>query len=497
MRAGGLLRSRPIVTRLVFAVAAAMCLVLLLSAGFVYWRVEFALNRQLDQDLKAWNSVVDRAVADGAQPPTNTPGLKFQVYDRTGELVMSSPDLSPLATPSRVREIMAGGDSDFDLGSFLPAAAHAYRVRPSVVRTPSGDRVALAVISRNKRDEALRELLLQLAIADGLVLVAASFVGYRTARAALDPVEAYRRAALGAEPESGARLPVEERDDELSRLGHTLNDLLERIDAGAVRERQFLADAAHELRTPLTLMTSELDWAGHRRRTPEQIEKVIVSMRSQVARLVELANVLLELEELRAVGSLHPEDVDVSELLQDAVGAALPRGTPVEVVAPRTTAYVDRRWLTIAVSNLLRNAHQHGEGKIRVEATQSETQLEIVVHDGGPGFPEDFRQHAFDRFSRAEVSRTNPGSGLGLHLVRSVAEAHHGLRRDPRWPRRRRTPDSVHRRASTPIANRPRTMTTTGGLDGASCHGSSVPAAREAPREAGRRIGPGPAPRAR
>ncbi|MEO7352287.1 MAG: hypothetical protein ABIW17_10340 [Marmoricola sp.] len=57
-------------------------------------------------------------------------------------------------------------------------------------------------------------------------------MGYRTARAALDPVEVYRRIALGAEPESGGRPPVEDRDDELSRLGHTLNDLLARIDAG-------------------------------------------------------------------------------------------------------------------------------------------------------------------------------------------------------------------------------------------------------------------------
>jgi signal transduction histidine kinase len=428
-RADGLLpdlRRRPIVTRLVLAVAAAMGVVLLLTTGFVYWRVEYALNRQLDQDLKAWNAVVDRAVADGVRPPTGTPGLKFQVDDRNGAVVMSSPDLPSLATRARVEKVLAGSEADFDLGPFLPPPSHAYRVRPNVVRTASGDRVALAVISRNKHDEALRELLLQLVIADLLLLAAASFVGYRTARAALDPVEAYRRAALSADPESGDRLPVEDRDDELSRLGHTLNDLLERIDAGAARERQFLADAAHELRTPLTLMTSELDWAGHRWRTPEQMEEVIASMGSQVTRLVELTNALLELEELRAEDSLRREDVAVDQLLEDAVAAALPRGTPVDVRAPSTTVYVDRRWLTIAISNLLRNAHRHGEGEILVEATQSESQLQIIVRDSGTGFPEDFRPHAFDRFSRAEVSRTTPGSGLGLHLVHSVAEAHQG-----------------------------------------------------------------------
>ena len=118
----GKLRRRPIVTRLVLAVAAAMGVVLLLTTGFVYWRVEYALNRQLNQDLKAWNSVVDRAVADDAHPPTGTPGLKFQVYDRNGAVVMTSAGLPPLATRSRVKEILAGNDSDFDLGLFLPAA---------------------------------------------------------------------------------------------------------------------------------------------------------------------------------------------------------------------------------------------------------------------------------------------------------------------------------------------------------------------------------------
>ena len=140
MRAGTLvrnLRRRPIVTRLVLAVAAAMGVVLLFTTAFVYWRVEYALNRQLNQDLKAWNSVVDRAVADGTRPPTGTPGLKFQVYDRNGAVVMTSPDLPPLATRSRVEEVLAGSDSDFDLGFFLPAPSHAYRVRPSVVPTPS------------------------------------------------------------------------------------------------------------------------------------------------------------------------------------------------------------------------------------------------------------------------------------------------------------------------------------------------------------------------
>ena len=202
-------------------------------------------------------------------------------------------------------------------------------------------------------------------------------------------------------------------------MGHTLNDLLERIDTGRRQSAGSLADAADELRTPLTLMTSELEWAAHRRRTPEQISEVIASLQVQVTRLVELANALLELEELRAVDSLRLEDVPVHDLLEDAIADALPRGTAVDVHAPETTAHVDRQWMTVAVANLLRNAHRYGQGDILVEATQTPSQLQVVVRDSGPGFPPEFRRHAFDRFSRAEVSRTTPGSGLGLYLVQS------------------------------------------------------------------------------
>jgi hypothetical protein len=78
---------RPIVTRLVLAVAAAMTVVLVVAGAFVYWRVEFALSRQLDQDLDAYHSVVTRNLSTGATPPTDTPGQSYQVYDQRGRVI--------------------------------------------------------------------------------------------------------------------------------------------------------------------------------------------------------------------------------------------------------------------------------------------------------------------------------------------------------------------------------------------------------------------------
>ena len=421
---------RPLVTRLVLAVAAAMTVVLLGAAAFVWWRVAFALDRQLDQDLAAWRSVVVRATSQGEEPPADTPGQTWQLYDEQGALVAGNRALPPVVDRAQVAAAVAGDQVQIDVGSFLPVPDRAYRAVAAVVGTPAGDRVVVAVISRRKHDEALRELLLQLAIADLLALAAASFVGYRTARAALDPVEAYRRAAARAGAEELGRLPVaEDRDDELSRLGHTFNDLLARIESGAARERQFLADASHELRTPLALLSTELEWAQHRPRSPEEMAEVVGSLRDQVDRLVGLTNALLELEELRATRPLHREEVPLREVVADALREVPPEARQVEVEVPDVVVRVNRRWLTIAVSNLVRNAARHGGGPVTVEAAYDEPRLRLVVRDAGQGFDEGFRAVAFDRFTRADASRSTPGSGLGLYLVQAVAVAHGGQAR--------------------------------------------------------------------
>ena len=426
-----LVGDRPIVTRLVLAVAAAMAVVLVLASAFVFWRVSYALGRQVNQDLAAYRQVVLNDLRTGDPPPTETPGQTFQVFDADAHVVGGNQHGKRLLTPAQVRAARIGVGTTFDTGRLLPPSRRAYRISFERIRTPSGQRVVAAAISRHKHDEALRELLLQLAIADLLVLLGASFVGYRTARAALDPVELYRSAAAraGAE-ELGARLPVDEaRDDELSRLGHTFNDLLDRIEAGYERERQFLADASHELRSPLSLMSTELEWVRHRPRSAGETTRVLSSLQDQLARLVDLANALLDLEDLRSTQQLRVEEVALPELVADALDDSVGPDVDVRVEVPDDKVTVDRRWMTLAVANLLRNAVRHGGPHICLEATLQGPWLCVSVTDDGPGFPPEFADQAFDRFSRAETSRTTPGSGLGLSLVMAVANAHGGTAR--------------------------------------------------------------------
>ena len=227
-------------------------------------------------------------------------------------------------------------------------------------------------------------------------------------------------------------LPVDPgKDDEVTRLGHTFNALLDRIRRANERERQFLADASHELRSPLALMRTELEMALLKPRDPVETRTAFESMRGQVERLITLSNALLDLEELRASGTAPAEHVDLGALIGEVTGryltSAAAEGRTIEVqVAPGLTVKGNAHWLDLALDNLVSNALRYGGGTITVTGRQHGTGTRLVVSDEGPGFPEEFVEKAFDRFSRAETSRSSGGTGLGLALVKAVGEAHGG-----------------------------------------------------------------------
>ncbi|EON22055.1 ATPase domain-containing protein [Nocardioides sp. CF8] len=424
-----LVGDRPIVTRLVLAVALTMTAVLLIAGAFVFWRVGYALNRQLDQDLDAYQQVVQRAIATGATPPTDTPGQSYQVYDPQGRVIAGNAK-ARLADQDALVQAAAGTEVREDVGNLLPTTDHPYKVVVAPVDAPRGTVVVASAISKNKHDEALRELLLQLAIADLATLIAASLVGYGTARAALNPVERYRLAAENAD--GAPLLPVATgKDDEVTRLGHTFNALLERIRQANERERQFLADASHELRSPLALMRTELEVALLRPRGDAETTTAFESLRSQVERLITLSNALLDLEELRASGEAPHDPVDVDQLLIDVTrrfdAQANAEGRRLETLTPTGLSIGgNQHWLDLALANLVSNALRYGEGTICVTATGTHGRIRLAVSDDGPGFPAEFVDQAFDRFTRADSSRTTRGTGLGLALVQAVAEAHGG-----------------------------------------------------------------------
>ncbi|MCW2983067.1 MAG: ykoH, partial [Conexibacter sp.] len=298
-------------------------------------------------------------------------------------------------------------------------------------------RVAVSAVRLDQRDEALRELLAQLAIANVLALALASFVGYRLARAALDPVERYRaQAEQIAQGAAGVRLDVAPGPpDEISRLGATLNAMLDAQQRAADRQEQFIHDASHELRTPLTTLAAEIDLALRKPRPAEEYEATLRRLAVDSTELIELAETLLA---LGALGSTTPnaQDVSVADMLNTAARRARSQLEPessrrVEVQAPSAlTVHADRGLLERALGNLVDNAVRDGDGTITLAAVRADGLLTpvvvLTVHDEGTGIAPDFLEHAAERFRQDESSRTGPGAGLGLALVDAIATAHRG-----------------------------------------------------------------------
>src|SRR5690242_17460406 len=244
-----------------------------------------------------------------------------------------------------------------------------------------------------------------------------------------------REAAAISVSEPSRRLPVPGANDEVARLGRTLNSLLDRLQHAREREQRLLDDASHELRTPLSILKAELDLALSRAREPDELEDALRSASEETDRLARLAEDLLVLSRARADGlCIHRMSTSLRELLGRACAGhqarAHDRGARIEWAAPAAEIQADPMRLRQALDNLLDNAIRYGAeagGLIRVEATVSGDVATITMENSGPGFAEDVLPTAFEAFVRGgRDAAPNPGAGLGLAIVWAVAQAHGG-----------------------------------------------------------------------
>ncbi len=226
-----------------------------------------------------------------------------------------------------------------------------------------------------------------------------------------------RRAAEISAGEPGRRLPVSEADDEIGRLGHTLNEMLERLEAAFARERSFVSDASHELRTPLAILKTELELALRAGRSPEELRDALRSAGDETDRLTQLADDLLVIARSdQGRLPIRTAPVDVPDLLE-AVRRRFARraedaGMDLRVSAPPgLRAELDALRVEQALSNLVDNALRYGRGPVDLVAREGPGGLELAVRDHGPGFPPDFLEHAFERFTRADSGRSTRRRG--------------------------------------------------------------------------------------
>jgi heavy metal sensor kinase len=423
----------PIRIRLTLAFAVAMAVVLAAIGAFLYVRLGSSLDEAIDEDLQTRLAEASAQVSRGEQvsSPGDPEERVVQVLTTDGTLRSTTSTSEPLLGPPELARA-----EDGRTWLVLPHVAGLdgrIRVLTAPVDTAEGQRVIVVGASLEDRDDAVRELLTLLVIAAPIALLLASLLGYGLATLSLRPVESMRReAAEISATEPGGRLSVPPARDEISRLGETLNAMLERLEAALERERGFVADAGHELRTPLALLKAELELALRRPRSEAELVDAVRSAADESDRIAQLAEDLLLLARSdRSQLPLERERVSVEPLL-DAVaarfrGRADDEGRTIEVeAADGLDVTADRARVEQAVGNLVDNALGHGHGTVRLTGVERNRHVELHVLDDGAGFPAEFLPRAFERFTQADAARSGAGTGLGLAIADAVAAAHGG-----------------------------------------------------------------------
>ena len=431
----------PVRLRVTLAFAGAMAVLLSGLGLFIYLRYGTQLDNAIDQGLRSRADDVKATVQasgslhtnSGAEPLAEPDEGFTQVISASGKVLDSTSQIGPepVLDPSRL-EAATARPIFFDAA---PPPGVEGQVR--VVATPAGpDGDGLLVVvgtSLDDRDEALRDLARLLLAGGPVALLLASLAGYVSIGAALRPVEAMRMRAAAIYRRGAGRATSRPRaNDEIHRLGQTLNEMLARLETGLERERTFVDDASHELRTPLALLKTELEVALRYGNEAGELHAAVVSAREEVDRLIQLAEDLLVVARSEK-GRLSIElgRVDVNQLLDDSgerFSARLAGDDRKLVIDSERDLIVegDRRRLEQALTNLIDNALRHGSGDVTLASRAVDGHAEIHVRDQGPGFPPEFLPRAFERFSRADAGRAGGGSGFGLAIVAAIAEAHRG-----------------------------------------------------------------------
>jgi two-component system, OmpR family, sensor kinase len=428
----------PVRVRITLGFAVAVAIVLAVVGTVTYSLLAVGFSADLDRELRQRAQDLTPVVAQRGAPLADAAGSGFiergesfaEVVTPAGRVLQATATLHGSALLSRAEASRATTGAFFLDRRDAPGLNEPARLLATPIPTAGHPAVLVVGNTRENGAEALRRVRTQLLIGLPLLLVLTSGLGYRLTGAALRPVEEMRRrAAAMSGAGAGQRLPVPPGNDELARLGSTLNELLARVEATLVRERAFVANASHELRTPLALMRTELELAVRRPRPVAELTGAIASASEEVQRLTRLADDLLVLATAEDAGmrvELVPVEVPplLARLAARFRATAAGLGRDIRIDSGRVASVkADPDRLEQALGNLIANALQHGDGAVTVAARATADAVVFEVTDEGNGFSSAMLSHGFERFAH---SSSGGGSGLGLSVVAAVSRAHGG-----------------------------------------------------------------------
>jgi signal transduction histidine kinase len=456
VRATRLLHSATFRLALLYAVVFSGSVLLIL--GFIYWSTAAYMARQADQTIAAEiESFAERYRVSGRA------GLTALIQERLSRrpagasiYLLAAPDLTPvvgnLRSWPRV-EPDAGGWLVFRLGEATSRGdpeIHGARARSFRLR--GGYQL---LVGRDMHELEVTQRLIRQATVGGLLIAAllALLGGAVTSRTSLRRIGAIN--ATVAEIMAGdlsRRIPADDTGDDFSQLVDNLNRMLDRIESLLEGVKQVSDNIAHDLRTPLARLRNRLDELLKEEGPAESRRDAVEGAIREADGLLATFGALLRIARIEAGArragfvavELAPLVSGIRELYEPFAEERNQRLSA--RLAARPTVLGDPDLLSQALANLVDNALKYSPegGEIEILLKEEGKRPRVVVNDAGPGIPESDREAVFGRFHRLDASRSSPGSGLGLSLVRAVARLHRleirledngpGLRAVLEWP---------------------------------------------------------------
>jgi two-component system, OmpR family, sensor histidine kinase MprB len=423
-------------TRLTLLTALSVAAAVVIVSVIAYFTTRDRLLAQVDESLRTRA----QEVGHGGDLPHHGPGgpdggpsqphdpfaptdVFFQIIDTSGAIV-AQPSTQQTQIPVTSADLAVAARTNGTTMHDATSSGLHLRVITSPGEAGQAVQVARSLAEVDASLSSLQRILFGLS-GGGIVL--AAVLGLIVAHRSLRPIARLTEATEHVARTQQLDRPIEARgSDELSRLAHSFNAMLQALHESREQQHQLVNDASHELRTPLTSLRTNIDVLIRAKDMSDGEREQI--MRDVTFELEELAKLVGELVELASDKRIEPqtfEDVRLDQLAQSVVDRARRRsGLEITLEAAPTLVVGNYNLLDRAAGNLVDNACKWSPSDAAIEVSVAGGVFR--VRDHGPGISEQDQPHVFDRFYRSDAARAKPGSGLGLAIVKQIIDAHGG-----------------------------------------------------------------------
>ena len=279
----------------------------------------------------------------------------------------------------------------------------------------------------------IENLLMMAGVAMPLFILLSTLGGYWIAKRAFRPLEEIIATAdsINEAADLSARIETQTGNNEFTRLAKTFDRMFERLEASFEAEKQFTADASHELRTPISVIKGACEYGMKYDETPEERQETITMIHRQAEKMSTLVSELLSMTRLdQGTERANFTEADISALTKSICQEQTEEGYTLHCdIEENIIASIDVSLISRLLQNLLDNAVKYGRpnGGIWVSLCKKEGEIQLSVKDDGMGIPAEHREKIWQRFYQADPSRSGDnGAGLGLSMVKKIAEIHGG-----------------------------------------------------------------------